>query len=151
MPSDGQVNSKVLPILFKIISKGEADIVGIKRTTRESKVRVIRSKVFNNLTKFLFNLSSKDINGDPKIFPKKYLEVLDLKSSDSFLSSELLIKAKILNLSLKEVHTVSLLRIEGKSTVNFKTIIEFLRNILRYKFGSTLPTWKNQLHTSGVC
>ena len=94
---------------------------------------------------------AEDINGDPKIFPKKYLEVLDLKSSDSFLSSELLIKAKILNLSLKEVHTVSLLRIEGKSTVNFKTIIEFLRNILRYKFGSTLPTWKNQLHTSGVC
>lgn len=142
MPSDGQVNSKVLPKLFNILNRGDADIVGIKRTTRESRIRVLRSRVFNNLTKFLFSLSSKDINGDPKIFPRKYYSILNLKSTDSFLSSELLIKAKILNLRLKEVPTISLIRKEGKSTVNFKTIIEFLRNILRYKI---------HFPTSGVC
>lgn len=134
MPSDGQVNTNVLPKLFAILKHKEADIVGIQRTTRESFIRKIRSKVFNFLAKNSFGLSAKDINGDPKIFPKTALKILKLESKDSFLSTELLIKAKKLKWRLKEVPTVSLLRTEGKSTVKFKTVLEFLRNIIRYKF-----------------
>lgn len=133
MPSDGQINTKVLPHLFKILKENKADIVGTQRITRENMTRKILSKVFNVLLNTVFSLTSKDTNGDPKIFPKKLLPVLNLKSKDSFLSAELLIKAKILGLRLKEIPTVSLSRKGGKSTVTFKTNLEFLKNILRYK------------------
>lgn len=142
MPSDGQLDPNLVPLLYKTIIKGIYDLVKIKRITRENTIRYLRSKVFNLLTRLLFKITVEDINGSPRIFERKWLSVLDLQFKDSFIDAEMAIKAYYLKWKIKEIPAKTLPRLGGKSTVNFKTVIEFLSNLFNYKFGKNLKLWK---------
>lgn len=141
MPSDGQLDPKLIPKLFKLIKSGRYDLVKIKRVTRESFIRTIRSKIFNFLSSLLFKIPVSDINGSPRIFLRKWLPILDLQYKDSFIDCEMAIKAYFLKWKIKEIPAQTLPRLGGKSTVNFRTIIEFLKNLLAYRFGKELKYW----------
>lgn len=142
MPSDGQLDPNLVPLLYKIIIKENYDLVKIKRVTRESTIRYLRSKVFNLLTRLLFKITAEDINGSPRIFERKWLSVLDLQFKDSFIDAEMAVKAYCLKWKIKEISAKTLPRLGGKSTVNFKTVLEFLSNLFHYKFGKDLKRWK---------
>lgn len=141
MPSDGQLNPKLLSQLYKIINKNNYDLVKIKRTSRESNIRFLRSKTFNILSRLLFHIPVLDINGSPRIFLRNWLPILDLKYKDSFIDAEMAIKAYYLNWKIIEIPTPTLPRLGGKSTVSIKTVIEFLRNLFSYKIGRDLSNW----------
>ena len=141
MPSDGQLDPNLLPKLDDLIMNNKYDLVKIKRITRESLIRLIRSGVFNLLTKLLFKIPVIDINGSPRIFLRKWLPILNLEYKDSFIDTEMAIKSHYLNWKIKEIPTKTLPRLGGKSTVNIKTVIEFMRNLLSYKFSGNLKSW----------
>lgn len=144
MPSDGQLDPKLLPKLFNLIKSGKYDLVKIKRVSRESLIRTIRSKVFNILARLFFKIPVLDINGSPRIFERKWLPILDLQYQDSFIDCEMAIKANFLNWKIKEIPAKTLPRLGGKSTVNIKTVIEFLINIASYRFGNQLKIWRKK-------
>ena len=79
MPSDGQIDNEILPVLYKEIQTGKYDLVKIKRSNRENLIRLIRSKVFNILARLIFPITVSDINGSPRIFKKDKLSILDLR------------------------------------------------------------------------
>lgn len=146
MPSDGQLDPNLIPKLYKIITKSNYDLVKVRRITRESLIRTIRSKIFNILAKALFSIPVSDINGNPRIFLSKWLPILKLQYKDSFIDAEMAIKAYELRWRIKEIPAKTLPRLGGKSTVNIKTIIEFIRNLIFYKLDSSSKKWltKNQ-------
>ncbi|MCM8787216.1 MAG: glycosyltransferase family 2 protein [Candidatus Omnitrophica bacterium] len=144
MPSDGQLDPNLLLKLFKLIKTGKYDLVKIKRTTRESLIRTFRSKVFNFLSRLLFKIPVSDINGSPRVFSRKWLPILDLQYKDSFIDTEMAIKAYLLKWKIKEIPAKTLPRLGGKSTVNINTVIEFLRNLIFYRFGSSLKVWRKR-------
>lgn len=143
MPSDGQLDPLLLPKLFKIIKTEKYDLVKIKRITRESQIRKYRSLIFNILTRLLFKIKVKDINGSPRIFLKNWLPILKMRSRDSFIDAEMAIKAYYLGWKIKEIRALTLPRLGGKSTVNIKTVIEFLKNLIHYKRSRDLKFWTN--------
>lgn len=149
MPSDGQLDSKLVPRLYKLIKNSKYDLVKIRRTTRESFIRKFRSKVFNYLARLFFTINIKDINGSPRVFLRKWLPVLKLSYKDSFIDTEMAIKTYFLKWKIKEIPTETLPRLGGKSTVNIYTIIEFIRNLIFYKFGRYLTDWKISASSSG--
>ncbi len=143
MPSDGQLDSKLVAKLYKIITKESYDLVKIKRISRESILRSIRSKGFNILTKLLFRIPVEDINGSPRIFLRNWLPILKIQFKDSFIDTEMAIKAYYLRWEIKEVPAITFPRKGGKSTVSIKTVIEFIENLFRYKISNKLKTWIN--------
>jgi len=138
MPSDGQIDLSVFPKLWKEVKSGKWNVVKVKRINRESFWRTIVSFSFSTIISLLFKTPSIDINGSPRIFEKKYLGILDLKSKDSFIDAEFLIKITRLGWSIKEIPMENLLRIGGRSTRSIKTYIEFFSNIYKFKFGRNL-------------
>src|SRR5262249_39383975 len=98
--------------------------------------RKIVSIVYNGVTLVLFGgLSSLDVNGNPKLLPREWLERMRLESKDWFLDAEMMIKAKRLGLPVLEVDVPGHERAGGASKVRASTCGQFMRNLLAYRFG----------------
>ncbi len=143
MPSDGQCDAQVLPKVVKEIKKSEVDLVKVFRVSRESALRKYISKAFNLLANLLFNLKVIDINGSPTVFARSELNKLDLQANDSFLDTELLVKAKYLNWNIVRVSMRNFKREGGKSTVKPSIVMEFLKNMYDWRLANKFKTWKN--------
>jgi glycosyltransferase involved in cell wall biosynthesis len=143
MPSDGQIDASIFPDLWKEVQSGAFDVVKVYRKNRESRARWFRSKGFNILTRILyFPIPFIDINGSPKIVRADKLRKLDLKYTDSFIDTEFAVKARILKWKVKELPMKNLLRLGGKSTVRFSTVIEFFRNLYNFRMDPQFRHWK---------
>lgn len=133
MPSDGQVDLKDFPKLWGLVKTGKWEVVKIKRTKRESLTRLLISYTYSLVCKIIFGLPFQDINGDPRIFPRKYLSDLNLEYTDSFIDTEFAVKAHKLGWQIKEIPTKTLVRAGGKSTRSWRTFAEFFRNLWNFK------------------
>lgn len=136
MPSDGQIDMSVFTKLWKNNIKNDFDIIKIRRSSRETKTRFYLSKTFSLILRVMFNTPLIDVNGSPRILSREKMLSLKLKSTDSFIDAEMLIKSKKLNWRIKEIPMKHIERAGGKSTRNYKTYLEFIRNILIYKINS---------------
>jgi len=134
MPSDGQCDAGVLSQVIKSITQPGVDLVKVYRTSRESALRKFVSGGFNLLANQIFNLNTIDINASPTAFPAKNLKRLKLESPDSFLDTELLIKAKKLNWRIVRLPMKNFNRIGGRSTVKPTIVFEFLKNMIHWRF-----------------
>jgi len=143
MPSDGQCDERVLPKVVKEAQRKGVDLVKVFRTSRESVLRKNVSINFNLLANILFCLWIWDINASPTVFKRKNLKKLDLQAKDSFLDTELLIKARYLKWKIVRVAMLNFNRAGGKSTVKPPIVLEFLRNMMDWRFSNKLRDWKN--------
>jgi len=144
MPSDGQVDLTILPKL--IANAPRYNLVKVKRITRENFGRTLISFSFDLIIWLLFSSQFLDINGDPKIFRRNELKKLDLKSKDSFINAEFVIKFSKLKWKVLEIPIKNIDRYGGKSTRHFGTFIEFFKNILDFKFSDKFKTWEENIN-----
>ncbi len=144
MPSDGQLNPRVLDKLYTLASTSMYTMVKIRRVTRESFLRKFQSFIFNLLTRQLYPISLTDVNGSPRIFKRNHLSKLDLHYKDSFIDCEMAIKAYYLGWQILEIPAKTLPRLGGKSTVSYKTVFEFIRNLFTYRFSKRLRIWRKK-------
>lgn len=149
MPSDGQANEHKIEKLFKLITENDYDIVKVKRVSRENIIRYIVSISFDLAICLIFHTKFIDINGSPRIMLREKYNMLNIKSDDSFGDSEMLIKATLLNWSIKEIPMQNIQRYGGKSTRSIKTFLEFFRNIYIYKTSSIIPKWNKAVNEFG--
>ncbi len=146
MPSDGQVDPVSLVELLTLLRQQNADIAKIKRVTRESLLRTVNSKIYNLIANLLFNIKVNDTNGCPKMFARVLVKKFDIQSLDSFLDLELLLKARFLGLRVVEIETEGLPRTGGVSNTSMLTVLEFLNNMIKFRFSSYLKSWKNNVN-----
>lgn len=140
--ADGQVSAPDTVKLYEIAARsGGRKLVKVRRRFRmDGFTRKVTSITYNLLTAALFGgLGSIDINGNPKILPRDYLERMNLRSKDWFLDAEIMIKAKRLALPVIEMNIMAQMREGGKSNVRPGTCWEFFVNLLRYRFAGAGP------------
>lgn len=135
MGADGQVSARDALKIFKVLESHDIDLCKSKRIKREDGMyRFLQSKLFNSLFYLLYHASVRDVNGTPKIMKYESYKKLDLKSKDWFIDAEILIKATSLKFKMEEIDVVFEKRCVGKSNVKATTILEFLRNLIEYRF-----------------
>jgi len=127
-------------------------VLGSMRTHRAAKaIRIIRndgwqrrfvSAIFNALFHFLFRVRPRDANAKPKFFHKEDLTKLALESDDFFIDTEVMIKVEALGITWAEEPIEFCKRVGGASSVRLSSIMEFLYNLLRWRFGQGYRTWK---------
>lgn len=114
-----------------------------RRFRKDSWRRKVVSVIYNLGAPFVFgSLGSIDLNASPKILPRESLLAMHLESKDWFLDPEVMIKAKYLGLRVLERDVEGLERAGGKSNVRYTTCLQFVKNLLRYRFGNPLRNWK---------
>ncbi len=131
---DGQIPPESIVQIFDKIRVDSLDICKAYRVVRDtSPIRKLVSKIFNFLFPIFFHTPIGDINGKPKIMRRNVYELLDLNSKDWFIDAEIILKAQALGYKMGEVPVKFKKRQEGASSVRFRTILEFLSNMMKFK------------------
>lgn len=142
--ADGQVAPADVVMVYRLMERREERVLAkVRRRFREdSPRRKIVSIIYNGLMQVMFGwLGAIDINGSPKMFSRKTFQKMRLQSTDWFLDPEIILKAKRLGIRTIEIDVEGLARAGGASHVRRQTMFEFLGNICRYRFGSTMRKW----------
>ena len=132
---DGQVLVEDLVRVYRLLREQGLDLAKTYRTRRgDGLKRKLFSLVFNGLFHVLFpGLAVRDVNAKPKILTRSAYKRLNLRSDDWFIDAEILIQARRLGFRIGEIETEFLGLTGRRSFVRMAAVIEFLRNLLRYR------------------
>ena len=136
--ADGQVDPSDVAKLFDGAMRIKTPkLFKVRRRFRmDGFARKVVSITYNMITAVIFpGLGSIDVNGNPKILPREYLDRMQLESQDWFLDAEIMIKARRLGLPVHETNVFAQMREGGSSNVHLSTCLEFVLNLLRYRLG----------------
>jgi dolichol-phosphate mannosyltransferase len=96
-------------------------VVKANRKIREKLSRRIGSLLYNLECRTLFDLSYWDINGTPKVFPRKFDQLLKLSRDDDLIDAEFNVICRRLEYPMVEVPIFSTRRHGGRSTTNYRS------------------------------
>jgi glycosyltransferase involved in cell wall biosynthesis len=146
IPADGQVDAEDVVRLFESADATHGNIVAkVRRRFRMDGVqRKIISVGYNVAVRVLWpGMDSLDVNGSPKILPRRALQAMKLESHGWFLDPELMLKAHAMGMRVLEFNVFARMRGNGVSHVRASTCWEFLRSILAFRFGGGLRRWRS--------
>lgn len=133
---DGQMPVNDLIMVYREIQEKQFDLVMTYRIVRgDGQVRKALSLGYNMLFKMFFpGLNVRDVNAKPKIFTRKALEMLTLRSDNWFIDAEMMIQARRYRFKIGEIPTHFLgLKGSRKSFINVTTVFEFLFNLFVFR------------------
>lgn len=134
---DGQMPSSDIVKTYRVLQVADYDLVKTFRAERfDGLYRIWLSRGYNLLFHLLFPNSGKfrDINAKPKVMTRAAYESMSLISNDWFTDAEIMIEALRNRLKVGEVSTIFLNNERRATFLRTATILEFLRNLLYYRF-----------------
>jgi len=133
---DSQVRAEDLVRIFVKLKNEGLDLCKSRRIERhDGFLRRVVTTIYNGAFPLFFKTPTRDVNGCPKIFRKDRFLQMDIRSTDWFIDAEIMIKSGELNLRVGEVPVIFHAREQGSSNVNLGTVLEFVKNLVVYKFG----------------
>ena len=97
--------------------------------------RILMSKVYNFLVQILFGLSLRDINSGLKVYRRKILEGMELKSKSPFIDVEIFAEALRRGAKIRQYGLIFDLRTKGHSRISRMSVVaRTFRDMLAYKF-----------------
>lgn len=133
---DGQFPIESIEKCYNLIKKGNFGLVKTYRKKRNDGLyRKSISFVYNNLFSILYpKIKSKDVNSKPKIFTREVYEKLHLTSDDWFIDTEIMIRLNEIGSNYIEF-PIEFYELQGRvSFVKFSAIVEFIRNLIHFRF-----------------
>lgn len=144
IPCDGQVDAEDVVRLYQAVVATDGWVVGkVRRRFRlDGLPRKVISVAYNLFVRMLWpTLGSIDVNGSPKILPRRILQHLALQSKDWLLDPEIMIKAHYAGLRVLELNVFARMRGGGTSHVRPSTTWLFVQRLLRARLtGEWRPT-----------
>jgi len=131
---DGQVPpADILRVYHGFDNQMQIFCKGIRYNRGDRWKRILASFSYNAIFKVLFLTTARDINGKPKLFKKDFYKTLHLESKDWFIDPEIIIKTLHKGYKPKEITVHFDERKKGKSNVKLQTIIEFSKNLMKWR------------------
>ncbi|HEY4501193.1 MAG TPA: glycosyltransferase family 2 protein [Candidatus Paceibacterota bacterium] len=133
---DDQMPAEDIIRIYDALRSGAYDCAKTYRAGRfDGLKRKVISLTYNALLKVFFpKIHLRDVNSKPKIFTREAYAKLNLKSTDWFADAEMMIQASYLGFRIVEVPTVFHENKHRRSFVRTSAILEFLKNIVVYRF-----------------
>lgn len=132
MGGDGQIAPGDVRRVWERAKQDDADLVKVLRVQRNDGLeRAIISRGYNLLFEAMFRIGSRDVNGTPKLFRRDLLRALPLASDDWWLDAEVMLAARRRGARIVEVPVPFLTRAGGASKVRYRTVAEFVWNMVR--------------------
>lgn len=132
MWGDGQIDPGTLPGLLSAIADG-AELAKVRRSRRlDGSQRRVVSTAYAAVLRVL-GLSTADVNGCPKLFPREVLVELDLRARDWFLDCEAVLAVEARGGRISDLPAVMRPRAAGHSKVGAATVAEFVYSLARWR------------------
>ncbi len=113
-------------------------VLKTNRRIRDSIVRRAGSLLYNLECRALFDLSTWDVNGTPKIFPRSFSHLLELRSNGDLVDAELLATCRRERYPVIEIPLLSTTRLGGKSTTNYRSAQRMYRGAVALRRAEAL-------------
>lgn len=120
-----------LVILLRYALAYPDGVVKANRKIREGLFRRLGSLLYNLQCRALFDLSYWDINGTPKVFPRRFGRLLALTRDDDLLDAEFLVLCRREGYRVLEVPIFSTRRRGGRSTTTLRTAFRLYAGAFR--------------------
>ena len=108
-------------------------VIKANRKIRENWKRRLGSLVYNLECRAVFDLPYWDVNGTPKVFPKAYTRLLELKSDDDLIDLEFNAICREQAIPVLEVPIFSTSRHSGRSTTNLGSALRMYSGVFRLR------------------
>lgn len=104
------------------------DIIKANRKIRMSIIRMIGSYLYNFECRLLFDLMVWDVNGTPKVFPRKYDKLMKLERDDDLIDLEFNAICRREDYPMLEIPIFFNQRYSGRSTTGLKSAVRMYWN-----------------------
>ncbi|TWT44146.1 Undecaprenyl-phosphate 4-deoxy-4-formamido-L-arabinose transferase [Phycisphaerae bacterium RAS1] len=130
---DGQFDFRELPPLLKLLETH--DVVSCYRLDRkDSLLRKANALAWSTLVNLLFGIGLRDIDCAFKIYPKSFIDRIQLHSRGALIDTEMLAKARNFGLNIAQVGVHHYPRTAGQQTgANLKVILRAFRELFRLR------------------
>ncbi len=128
---DGQFDFKEISKLLPLLETH--DIVSCYRLDRQdSRMRKLNAWAWSMLVNLLFHMGLKDIDCAFKIYPRTFVERIELKSRGALIDTEMLAKARNLGYSIAQLGVHHYPRTAGQQTgANLKVILRAFKELFK--------------------
>lgn len=128
---DGQFDFKELPGVLPLLETH--DVISCYRLDRkDSFTRKANALAWLTLVNLLFGIGLKDIDCAFKVYPRTFIEAIELHSQGALIDTEMLAKARNLKLRIAQVGVHHYPRIAGSQTgANLKVILRAFKELFK--------------------
>jgi glycosyltransferase involved in cell wall biosynthesis len=119
--NSARTTSKELTLMLLYASVHDDCVVKANRKIRESWRRRLGSLIYNLECRFLFDLAYWDINGTPKVFPRSFAPLMELRENGDVIDLEFNVICRRQEYQVLEVPIFSTSRHSGRSTTNWRS------------------------------
>lgn len=138
---DGQFDFEEIDLLLPLLDR--FDIVSAYRMNRQDPLmRKVNAFCWGTFVNLLFGLHIRDVDCAFKIYPKRFIDEIEMKSNGAMIDTEMLARARRLGYTIGQVGVHHYPRTAGTQTgANFRVILRALREafILRGEIRRTTP------------
>lgn len=152
IPADGQVDAEDVVRVYESVARSNGLVLGkvFRRFRLDGIWRNIVTAFYNLFMLTLWpQIGSYDVNGSPKVMHRDVLAAMKLQSRNWLLDPEIMIKAGYMGISVIEMNAFSRMREHGQSNVQVSTIWQFITVLLKFRFGDSLKSWREEYERTG--
>lgn len=117
--SSARVESAVLLDFIRKSLENPDSVIQAIRRGHDNKLRSLASRVYNLECRVLFDIRTKDINGNPKVFPRKFTRLLELKEEGFMVDLEFNVVCREAGYPVIEIPVPHTNRHGGRSMTSF--------------------------------
>ncbi len=130
---DGQFDFDDLERLIPLLSR--FDIASAYRVDRQDPlVRKANAWAWGMLVRRVFRMSTRDIDCAFKIYPRSFVEQIELRSTGALIDTEMLAKATNMGYSIGQIGVRHLARVAGEQTgANWRVILRAFKELFRLR------------------
>lgn len=130
--SDNQFDFSQISLLANNLKDNDM-VIGYRVDRQDNFLRILVSKCYNMLIRFAFGLKVRDIDCAFKLFRKDIFKKISIDLEKFLIDTEILVKAKKLNMKISQVGVNHLPRASGDSTVKFSDVLFTLKGLVKLK------------------
>ncbi len=119
--NSARTSPEILALMVSYARAYPEVVLKANRRIRDGAVRRAGSLLYNLECRALFNLPSWDVNGTPKLFPRAFHKLLELRSTGDLIDAEFMLTCRQESYPIIEVPLLATTRLGGRSTTNYSS------------------------------
>jgi glycosyltransferase involved in cell wall biosynthesis len=138
--NSARTSAEILALMLSYTRAYPLVVIKANRRIRDSIVRRTGSLIYNLECRTLFNIPTWDVNGTPKLFPRSFQRLLELKSTGDLIDAELMLTCQRAGYPVIEVPLLATTRLGGRSTTNYQSAARMYRGVIGLRLRSREAT-----------
>jgi glycosyltransferase involved in cell wall biosynthesis len=131
--NSARTSPEILALMLSYAHAYPEVVLKANRKVRDSIVRRAGSLLYNLECRALFNMPTWDVNGTPKLFPRSFHKLLELRSAGDLVDAEFVLACQRAGYPIIEVPLLATIRQGGRSTTNYRSAVRMYRGAVSLK------------------